>query len=316
MGSSAGGSPGLLQRPSGWRRAQFNQERIVFAIAVAIFLVFSISLKGFLSAGNLLSLLQNVSILGILGVGMALVIIGRGIDLSMVATMVISVAWFVIMVNHDVPLWLSFALGLALALVVGLANGLLVAFAEIPAIFATLAMGTAVYGFGKCFLVETDVINLKECRFGWLPWTGGGQLFGVPAPVIRRRGARRGGVSVLTLHPPRPIHLCARRQSLPRPHHGYPDAHSAGCSIRAFRGNRVRGRGSRRLGRQRGQHPPSQFDADLRRHPRCRDRRGRAKRRQRRRAERHRRHLADRDRAERHDDPGCPLHAAEHHQEF
>jgi ribose transport system permease protein len=184
MGSSAGGSPGLLQRPSGWRRARFNQERIVFAIAVAIFLVFSITLKGFLSAGNLLSLLQNVSILGILGVGIALVIIGRGIDLSMVATMVISVAWFVVMVNHGVPLWLSFALGLALALVVGLANGMLVAFAEIPAIFATLAMGTAVYGFGKCFLVETDVINLKEGRFGWLPWTGGGQLFGVPAPVI------------------------------------------------------------------------------------------------------------------------------------
>jgi ribose transport system permease protein len=113
-----------------------------------------------------------------------MVIIGRGIDLSMVATMVISVAWFVVMVNRGVPLSLSFGLGLALALVVGLANGLLVAFAEIPAIFATLAMGIAVYGFGKCFLIESDVINLKEGRFGWLPWTGGGELYGIPAPVI------------------------------------------------------------------------------------------------------------------------------------
>jgi ribose transport system permease protein len=144
MGGSADGSPNVLRGQGGEapRRAQFSQERIVFAIAVAIFLLFSVTLKGFLSAGNLLSLLQNVSILGILGIGMAMVIIGRGIDLSMVATMVISVAWFVVMVNRGVPLGLAFALGLTLALIVGLANGLLVAFAEIPAIFATLAMGT------------------------------------------------------------------------------------------------------------------------------------------------------------------------------
>ena len=179
MSKSPRGQPGDSSR-----RTQFNQEQIVFVIAVAIFLVFSVTLKGFLSAGNVLSLIQNVCILGILGIGIAQVIIGRGIDLSMVATMVISVAWFVAMVNRGVPLGLSLALGFAFALIIGLTNGLLVAFAEIPAIFATLAMGTAVYGFGKCFLVETDVINLVEGRFGLVPWTGGGQLYGIPAPVI------------------------------------------------------------------------------------------------------------------------------------
>jgi ribose transport system permease protein len=179
MSKSPRGQPGDSSR-----RTQFNQEQIVFVIAVAIFLVFAVTLKGFLSAGNVLSMIQNVCILGILGIGMAQVIIGRGIDLSMVATMVISVAWFVAMVNRGVPLGLSLALGFAFALIIGLTNGLLVAFAEIPAIFATLAMGTAVYGFGKCFLVETDVINLVEGRFGLVPWTGGGQLYGIPAPVI------------------------------------------------------------------------------------------------------------------------------------
>jgi hypothetical protein len=83
-----------------------------------------------------------------------------------------------------VPVALSLALGLALALVVELINGLLIAFADIPAIFATLAMGTTTYGFGRTFLVETYVINLTRGRFGWLEWTGGGEIFGIPAPVV------------------------------------------------------------------------------------------------------------------------------------
>jgi ribose transport system permease protein len=185
MTASARGASDLPRdRPGIRRRVQFSQERIVFLIAVVIFLGFAATLPAFLSFGNLLSLLQNVAILGILGIGMAQVIIGRGIDLSMVVTMVISVAWFVALVNHGLPFSLALLLGLALASLIGLTNGLLVAFADIPAIFATLAMGTAVYGFGKWFLVETDVINLAEGHFAWIPWAGGGELFSVPAPVV------------------------------------------------------------------------------------------------------------------------------------
>ena len=62
-----------------------SQQVIVFAIFVVLFLAFSVLLPGFFSAGNLLTLVQNVAILGILGLGMAIVVIGRGIDISMVA---------------------------------------------------------------------------------------------------------------------------------------------------------------------------------------------------------------------------------------
>ena len=77
----------------GWKGMQLSQERIVFAIATILFVAFSILLNNFLTTDNILSLVQNVSILGILGIGMALAIIGRGIDLSIVATMAMSVAW-------------------------------------------------------------------------------------------------------------------------------------------------------------------------------------------------------------------------------
>ena len=49
----------------GWRGMQLSQERIVFAIAAILFVAFSILLNNFLTTDNILSLIQNVSILGI-----------------------------------------------------------------------------------------------------------------------------------------------------------------------------------------------------------------------------------------------------------
>lgn len=160
-----------------------TQEGVVFALAACLFVGFSLTLDGFLSAGNLLSLIQNVSILGILGVGMALAIIGRGIDLSMVATMALSVAWMLVMLNDGTPVPVALIWTLAFVIAVGIVNGVLIAYVEIPAIFATLAMGVVVYGFGKSWLVNVDVVYLPQAE-GWFYHVGSGRLFGVPAPVL------------------------------------------------------------------------------------------------------------------------------------
>jgi len=165
------------------RNLQFSQERIVLAIAAAMFVVFSVTLKGFLTAGNIVSLVQNVSILGVLGIGMALTIIGRGIDLSMVANMAISVAWVLYLANQGVALPAAILCGLAFSLAIGLLNGILIAFVEIPAIFATLAMGTAIYGFGHSILVNSDVIFMPGSA-SWFKAIGGGAIAGIPSPVL------------------------------------------------------------------------------------------------------------------------------------
>ena len=67
----------------------FDQQMIVLLLFVAIFLAFSLLLPGFFSVGNLLTLTRTVSVLGILGLGMAVVVIGRGIDLSMIASLAV-----------------------------------------------------------------------------------------------------------------------------------------------------------------------------------------------------------------------------------
>jgi len=163
--------------------ARFDQERILLAIAAALFVLFAASLDGFLTPGNIVSLVQNVSILGILGIGMAITIIGRGIDLSMVATMAISVAWVLHLSNNGMPLVAAIACGLGLSLAIGLINGFLIAYVEIPAIFATLAMGTAVYGFGQSMLVDSDVIFVPRTA-DWFKAIGGSNVLGVPSPVL------------------------------------------------------------------------------------------------------------------------------------
>ena len=97
-----------------------------------IVLFFSIFLNGFISAGNLLSLVRSVSTLGILGVGMAFLVIGAGIDLSIVAIYAMSAAWTLHLASAGVSIPLAMLLGYLLALAAGVINGVLIAYVEDP----------------------------------------------------------------------------------------------------------------------------------------------------------------------------------------
>src|SRR5271167_1824792 len=107
-------------------RIKPTQEGIVFALAVVLFAAFSLTLSNFLTPGNLIALVRSVAILGILGLGMGLVIIGRGIDLAMVATMVVSSSWVLALATHsDTSLGTALMLGAVFVILVGLISGVL-----------------------------------------------------------------------------------------------------------------------------------------------------------------------------------------------
>ena len=78
-----------------------SQEAVVFVITVIIFGSFSIFLKGFFDVENLLTLVRSVSVLGILSIAMAIVVISRGIDLSLVGVLVVSTALAVILTSPN-----------------------------------------------------------------------------------------------------------------------------------------------------------------------------------------------------------------------
>jgi ribose transport system permease protein len=164
------------------REQMWSQERIVLALAVALFAVSGATLRGFLDPNNLVAIVRSVSVLGILSVGMAIVIIGRGIDLSAVAIMAMSAAWYLQMLNTGWPEGAALALTIAGVLMIGLANGFLIAYADVPPIFATLASAAFVFGFVRSQLITQDAIPVPHGH--WLENVGRTRLLDIPAEVF------------------------------------------------------------------------------------------------------------------------------------
>jgi ribose transport system permease protein len=162
---------------------KFDQQVIVALLFVIIFIVFSITLSGFLRVGNLLVLMRSVAVLGILGLGMAIVVIGKGIDLSMIATLAVTSAVVLALAEYGYPPEVAFLFGLCFAILIGAVNGALVAYAEVPALFTTLAVGIGVAGIGQSGLFEYDIISWPSNLDGFV-WIGRGSFYGLPYSVI------------------------------------------------------------------------------------------------------------------------------------
>ena len=131
-----------------WRLAvgQLSQEQIVAALTVVLLLGFSLGLPGFATTANFLDLLRSISKLGILGLGMGLIVISRGIDLSEVAMMAGSWCVALTAIPRGLPPFWAAVLALTICVAVGLFNGVMVAFVEAPALFVTLATAYVIYG--------------------------------------------------------------------------------------------------------------------------------------------------------------------------
>jgi ribose transport system permease protein len=161
---------------------KLNQERIVFMISVLILIAASVGLSGFLSSANLISIVRSISVLGVLALGMAIVIIGRGIDLSMVAIMAMSAAWYLELLGLGYSGYLAFALVILGVLAVGALNGYLVAYADVPPIFVTLASGLFVFGYVRSQLITSDAVAVPPGH--WLESLGQFRAASIPADVF------------------------------------------------------------------------------------------------------------------------------------
>lgn len=162
---------------------KFDQQTIVFFLFIFLFAAFSVLLPGFLTVGNLVATLRSIAVLGILGFGMAIVVIGRGIDLSIVALMVVPTALIMTLADSGMALWLSVLIGLMFALGVGILNGIFIAYAEIPALFVTLAMGLGLAGLGQVGILKSDMVPWPE-QMNALLWLGGMDIFGIPSSIL------------------------------------------------------------------------------------------------------------------------------------
>ena len=143
---------------------------------------------------------------------MAIVIIGRGIDLSAVAIMAMSVAWYLQMLNDGWSAGRRLArCALAGVLAIGLVNGFLVAYADVPAIFATLASGSFVFGFVRSQLIRQDAVPVPRPATG-SSCIGRARFLDVPVEVFIFAGAGFARLPVPALHQMGPLRLLHGRQ--------------------------------------------------------------------------------------------------------
>ncbi|MEM6440103.1 MAG: ABC transporter permease [Pseudomonadota bacterium] len=164
-------------------RGKLGIQEIVFAVFVALFVACSMFLDGFLTLGNMLTLLQSVALLGILGLAAAIVVIGRGIDLSLIAALAVPPGLMLHLVDGGTPLPVAVAAALAMAVAFGAINGWIIAYAEVPAIFATLASGIFLAGFGQAMIFDLDIVPWSDGMAGF-EQLAQGRVLGIPVQVL------------------------------------------------------------------------------------------------------------------------------------
>ena len=146
---------------------------------VVLFLFLSVATDSFLSTKNMLQVLRQICINGLLAFGMTFVLIIGGIDLTVGSVVAISGVSVVIMLNSGVPLPVALVVALLLGAIVGLLNGGIIALTGMPPFIVTLSLQGTIRGIAY---VITDGRSVS-CDNAVFNAIGNGYLFGIPIPI-------------------------------------------------------------------------------------------------------------------------------------
>ena len=136
------------QREKGVKKlgSSSNVLGIVIALA-ALCLDLAIASPVFLTSSNFLNVFQQISINFVVAVGMTFVIISGGIDLSVGSNIALSgLLMGILMKNYHVPVVVTILVCITFSGLIGLVNGMLISFMNLPPFIATLGMMSIVRG--------------------------------------------------------------------------------------------------------------------------------------------------------------------------
>jgi ribose transport system permease protein len=132
-----------------WREIIARQEFGVVLILMAMVVFLSIYTDTFLASTNIFNILRAFSWIAISAFGQCMVIITTGVDLSVGSVMGLSGLASAMLLARGVPVSIAVVGGLAVGLIVGLANGLMITKGKLPPFIATL--GTLLMARGLCY---------------------------------------------------------------------------------------------------------------------------------------------------------------------
>lgn len=164
-------------------RALLSQYGLLLAI-LALGAALSIASDRFLTVENLTNMLRQSSINAIISIGMMMVILTRGIDLSVGSVLALStVIGADLLRNSGLPPTAAIFVALLAGTLAGLVNGALVSLVKIPPFIATLGMMTFARGAALAYSGGQPVTGLGDLGEGFR-FFGSGVVGGVPVPVI------------------------------------------------------------------------------------------------------------------------------------
>ncbi len=165
-----------------WR--VFFQRYGLLLSLILLCIVLSLASDRFLTSSNLLNVLRQSSINGIISMGMMLVILTRGIDLSVGSVLALSTVIGADMLkNEGVPVAQAIGICLLVGAAAGAVNGVLVSWLNIPPFIATLSMMTFARGAAKFYTDGQPISGLDQLGQGFRT-LGTAEPFGVPMPII------------------------------------------------------------------------------------------------------------------------------------
>lgn len=123
---------------------EMRTELYLVGLLAVLFLFFSVTSDVFLTVNNLKTLVRQVSIYGIIAIGMLVVIISAGIDLSVGSVTGLSGVVAALCMAGGMSISISLIIALVSGLIVGLVNGILVHDGKVPPFIATMGTMTVV----------------------------------------------------------------------------------------------------------------------------------------------------------------------------
>jgi ribose/xylose/arabinose/galactoside ABC-type transport system permease subunit len=179
-GADAAGASGIRGLLGGTGGA-LQKAGIGLALIVLIVLA-SVLSPYFLQPGNLLNVARQVSIIGIIAVGMTFVILTGGIDLSVGSILGLVAVVAAQQLQNGVGTLAVVLLALLLGIGLGLINGLGITLGGVPPFIMTLGMLVMARGAALTY-AEGQPVSLGDAkdRFAWL---GRGEIGGIPVPVF------------------------------------------------------------------------------------------------------------------------------------
>lgn len=134
----------------------------------------------FLTVPNIVNVLRQITINGIIAVGMTYVILTGGIDLSVGSVLALTSVVTADLLQRGVPVPVAVTMGILLGGLLGAVNGVVSTRLQVPSFITTLGMLTAARGLALTYTQGRPITGLPPA-FGFI---GRGEIAGIPMPVI------------------------------------------------------------------------------------------------------------------------------------